>query len=228
MMNYPRLYRFLAAILLFAVSAPLAAQDDNNRATIEMVTMEHRDPGYIRARIADRLDPRGHIGQIDRTLIIATSVGNYTALREIITGLDIPLRRLVVSVDFDYPLDGSLQSDTTSQQSVQAIENDILTFTAGPETPGLPAAEAPESQAPEFQAPEFQAPAAEEPAATDAVGLTLQAEIRDNLARTALQLENVDGFTGRYQLGLPLGEWYLINPAAEQGTGIAVRVDVLP
>jgi len=223
MMNYPRLHRFLATILLIAVSAPLAAQDDNNRATIEMVTMEHRDPAYIRARIADRLDPRGHIGQIDNTLIIATSVGNYTALREIITGLDIPLRRLVVSVDFDYPLDGSLQSDTTSQQSVQAIENDILAFTAVPETAGLP-----ESDIPESDVPASELSASEEQATTDAVGLALQAEIRDNLARTALQLENVDGFTGRYQLGLPLGEWYLINPAAEQGTGIAVRVDVLP
>lgn len=203
MKNYRRLHRFLAGILMIAVTGPLAAQDDNNRATIEMITMEHRDPAYVRAQIADRLDPRGHIGQIDNTLIIATSVGNYTALREIITGLDIPLRRLVVSVDFDYPLDGSLQSDTTSQQSVQAIENDLLEFTALPETPATDAA-------------------------ADAVAVTLQTEIRDNLARTVLQLENIAGFTGRYQLSLPLGDWYLINPAAVQGTGIAVRVDVLP
>jgi len=182
----------LLAVLMVGTGSTAYAQADgetqadagSERAAIEIITIQNRDPASVRAVIGSALDPRGSIAQVDNKLILATTATNLLQLKQLIEQTDLPARRLVVSVDFDHS--GSVSSvineASAAQQSVQAIEGDTVSFSAGDASAGLPQ-------------------------------LTLAAIVQENLADADIVISNVPGFSGLHRIQLTLGEWYIINPA---------------
>jgi hypothetical protein len=195
---FRRLHISVQALLtvLFAMSMVGAgstahAQADNEtqadagseRAAIEIITIQNRDPAFVRTAVGSALDPRGSIAQVDNKLIIATTATNLQQLKELIEQSDLPARRLIVSVDFDHssPASSALNVVSAAQQSVQAIEGDTVSFSAGDTSAGVPQ-------------------------------LMLTAIVQENLADADIVISNVPGFTGLHRIQLTLGEWYIINP----------------
>ncbi len=89
--------------LALSVSMDVAAQTPSGeRAVIEIVRLQHRDPAPIRQALEPLLDERGAISQIDNNLVISTTRSNLTQLLTLISELDVPRRQLRVSVDFRY------------------------------------------------------------------------------------------------------------------------------
>lgn len=195
---FRRLHISVQALLtvLFAMSMVGAgstahAQADNEtqadagseRAAIEIITIQNRDPAFVRTAVGSALDPRGSIAQVDNKLIIATTATNLQQLKELIEQSDLPARRLIVSVDFDHssPASSALNVVSAAQQSVQAIEGDTVSFSAGDTSAGVPQ-------------------------------LMLTAIVQENLADADIVISNVPGFTGLHRIQLTLGDWYIINP----------------
>ncbi len=91
----------LGLSLALSVSLDVAAQTPSGeRAVIEIVRLQHRDPAPIRQALEPLLDERGAISQIDNNLVISTTRSNLTQLLTLISELDVPRRQLRVSVDF--------------------------------------------------------------------------------------------------------------------------------
>lgn len=211
----PAVLLTLLPFFWFCSSTALAQSDPSERAAIEIVSIQHRDPAQIRQQISPVLDPRGSIGQIDNKLVIATTAANLSTLKSLIDQADTPRRRLVVSVDFDHDTSNAF-TDVSRQQSAQAIEGDELQLI---DSPGFGETRA---------------------------SVQLLAEVRDQLTQVSFQLNNVPGFVGRHQVQIPLGAWFVINPAGDddipddtteseeiqlttqQHRAVAMRVDVLP
>jgi hypothetical protein len=197
-----------------------AQSDPGERAAIEIVTINYRDPTQIRQQIASTLDSRGSIGQIDNKLVIASTAANLARLKEMIERADTPPRRLVVSVDFEHDVSNPL-FNSSRQQSAQAIEGDELLVVDNAASGQIVADQ-------------------------NQLGILLVAEVRGQMAIVSFQLNNVSGLMGRHTVEIPLGAWYVINPTEENGlpednldsqdadllseTGrpMALRVDVLP
>ncbi|MEK7258168.1 MAG: secretin N-terminal domain-containing protein [Pseudomonadota bacterium] len=143
----------IAAALTTAMSLNVAAQTPSGeRAVIEIVRLQHRDPAPIRQAIEPLLDERGAISQIDNNLVISTTRSNLTELQELISELDVPRRQLRVSVDFRYGrpaaamsspgADGSSVTTVATQDpsdySVQSIvlsEGEFAYFSLASSTP---------------------------------------------------------------------------------------------
>jgi|GEM_PF-460774 len=137
----------LLSSLLQAQNSPIPA---DQRAVIEIVRLQHRDPDLIRAAISPHLDTRGAISQIDHNLIISTSRANLDELEQIIDELDVPLKQLLIRVDFNYAAsnvqtadDGS-QLDTVSTlrqehpvQSMRVTEGEFTYFNRFQESPQI-------------------------------------------------------------------------------------------
>ena len=182
----------LFAVLMVGAGSAAYAQADSEtqadagseRAAIEIITIQNRDPAFVRAAIGSALDPRGSIAQVDNKLIVATTATNLQQLKQLIEQNDLPARRLVVSVDFDYasPATRVFNVVSAAPQSVQAIEGDTVSFSAGDASAGVPQ-------------------------------LMLTAIVQENLADADIVISNVPGFTGLHRIQLTLGEWYIINPA---------------
>jgi hypothetical protein len=77
---------------------------------------------------------------VDNKLIVATTATNLLQLKELIEQSDLPARRLVVSVDFDHssPVSTVFNVVSAAQQSVQSIEGDTVSFSAGDASAGVP------------------------------------------------------------------------------------------
>ncbi len=149
----PRVTLMIAAALTTAMSLNVAAQTPSGeRAVIEIVRLQHRDPAPIRQAIEPLLDERGAISQIDNKLVISTTRSNLTELQELISELDVPRRQLRVSVDFRYGrpaaamsspgADGSSVTTVATQDpsdySVQSIvlsEGEFAYFSLASSTP---------------------------------------------------------------------------------------------
>ncbi len=149
----PRVTLMIAAALTTAMSLNVAAQTPSGeRAVIEIVRLQHRDPAPIRQAIEPLLDERGAISQIDNNLVISTTRSNLTELQELISELDVPRRQLRVSVDFRYGrpaaaisspgADGSSVTTVATQDpsdySVQSIvlsEGEFAYFSLASSTP---------------------------------------------------------------------------------------------
>jgi len=180
------------AVLMVGAGSAAYAQADSEtqadagseRAAIEIITIQNRDPAFVRAAIGSALDPRGSIAQVDNKLIVATTATNLQQLKQLIEQSDLPARRLVVSVDFDYasPETSVFNVVSAAPQSVQAIEGDTVSFSAGDAFAVMPQ-------------------------------LMLTAIVQENLADADIVISNVPGFTGLHRIQLTLGEWYIINPA---------------
>ncbi|MDP2127662.1 MAG: hypothetical protein Q8K97_09795 [Pseudohongiella sp.] len=181
---------YLPAGLSFAQGAT-----SSERAAIEIISIEHRDPMFIRALLTSSLDPRGNIGLVDNKLIIASTAGNLQQLKALIADADIPARRLVVSVDFDW---GSIRSGNNSQQSSQALEGDAISFS--------------DSAAGVSADAELRQPS-----------VVINSTIRGEVVEADVEVLNVPGFSGRHPLSLMLGEWYVINPDAEPETAVGLQ-----
>jgi hypothetical protein len=182
---------YLSVLLLFFAGSGASAQDNSNssvqvtdeRAAIEIIALQNRDPAYVRAAIRPSLDPRGSIAQVDNKLIIATTAGNLLQLKVLIEQTDLPARRLVLSVDFDHSATAPSVFNVMSaaQQSVQAIEGDTVLFSSAD-------------------------------SAISAPQLSIRAIIQNDMADTEIALTHVPGFTGLHRMQLALGEWYILNP----------------
>ena len=181
-----RLMLLKVCCLVTLFTGDLLAQENPDRAVIEIIEIANRNPLTIKAEIAPALDPRGSIGVVDNKLIVASTASNFSQLRDLIAEADIPLKRLVVSVDFDH----SNPAIATAQQSQQAIEGDVVRFESlslGDAADTVPQPE-----------------------------IVVHSSIRNNLAVTEIEVLNVPGFTGRHQLQFDLGRWYVLNPPAEE------------
>jgi hypothetical protein len=181
-----RLMLLKVCCLLALFTAEVVAQENPDRAVIEIIEVTNRNPVTIKAEIAQALDPRGSIGVVDNKLIVASTASNFSQLRDLIAQADVPMRRLVVSVDFDH----SNPTIATAQQSQQAIEGDVVRF----ESPSAEDAADMSSQ------PQ----------------ILVHSSIRNNLAVTEIEVLNVPGFSGRHQLQFDLGRWYVLNPPVEE------------
>lgn len=221
---------FLAAIATVPSSALVAQQNPGERAVIEIVQINHRDPGRVREAISASLDPRGSIGQIDDKLIIATTAANLNQLSEMIVEVDVPPGRIVISVDFAF-LSGD--ADSTSRHQSQAIEGEELVFVVSstPAGTGLLDAQSEDSQtepdtANSVNAVEY----------THSPRIIVAAEIIDEAAEINLSVENIPGLVGSHILRIVLGEWQVINTPVTNtdaepqpiATTVAVRVDRVP
>ncbi len=149
----PRVTLMIAAALTTSMSLNVAAQTPSGeRAVIEIVRLQHRDPAPIRQAIEPLLDERGAISQIDNNLVISTTRSNLTELQELISERDVPRRQLRVSVDFRYGrpaaamsspgADGSSVTTVATQDpsdySVQSIvlsEGEFAYFSLASSTP---------------------------------------------------------------------------------------------
>jgi hypothetical protein len=133
-------WKLLLCSVVWLFSAAASGQSDpDERAAIEIISIDNRDPSSIRATLYPLLDPRGSIGQIDNKLVIATTASNLAQLRALILDTDIPRRRLVISVDFFH---GSGELSDTRQERVQAIEGDEIrivdpSLAENPDAPAL-------------------------------------------------------------------------------------------
>lgn len=206
--------KFAASALLTAsVLCPavaLAQQASNSeRAAIEIITIQHRDPQFVSARLRSSLDPRGNIGLVDNKLIIASTAGNLQQLKNLIADVDVPPRRLVVSVDFEF---GGSRPGNANQQSLQALEGEDVSFTDGVSNDPQPVSDIP-TPLPE---PLSLSLAETQPR------LALSSVIRGDYAEAEVEIISVPGFSGSYSLSLPLGEWYVINPLLEHDDDSAI------
>lgn len=201
----------LLSFLSFGYNPALAQSDPGERAAIEIISIQFRDPGHIRQQITSSLDPRGSIGQIDNKLVIASTAANLALLKTMIDQADTRPRRLVVSVDFDHDInDPFLNADR--QQSAQAIEAEELYLIDSEDSDEGPAS------------------------------ILMLADVREQTVEVSYRLDNIPGFVGRHNVRIPLGVWYVINPAEADDTSeqpenqpsgpalrsVALRVDVLP
>lgn len=140
----------LAMALALSVSLDVAAQTPSaERAVIEIVRLQHRDPAPIRQALEPLLDERGAISQIDNNLVISTTRSNLTQLLALISELDVPRRQLRVSVDFRHgrsvtppAANGTSVTTTVTQeptdypvQSIVVSEGDFAYFSLMSSTP---------------------------------------------------------------------------------------------
>ena len=133
--NLQRLALRGACLLGLGLLAPmLQAQNSSipadQQAVIEIVRLQHRDPELIRNAISPLLDDRGAISQIDHNLIISTSRANLTELEALIDQLDVPLKQLLIRVDFNYAAanvqtvdDGSQLNTISTQRQDYPVQN---------------------------------------------------------------------------------------------------------
>lgn len=133
--NLQRLALRGACLLGLGLLAPmLQAQNSSipadQQAVIEIVRLQHRDPELIRNAISPLLDDRGAISQIDHNLIISTSRANLTELEALIDQLDVPLKQLLIRVDFNYAAanvqtadDGSQLNTVSTQRQDYPVQN---------------------------------------------------------------------------------------------------------
>jgi type II secretory pathway component GspD/PulD (secretin) len=120
----PLLRHLLTTLLVAAACATTAVHaqtgDPAQQAVVEIVRLQHRDPDTIRRALEPVLDPRGAISQIDNNLIVSTSRANLQQLQAIVQTLDVPLRRLRLSVDFAYtPGAAAVSANGSSVTTVQ-------------------------------------------------------------------------------------------------------------
>jgi hypothetical protein len=214
---------------LMLLAGPSWAQE-GNLVTIEIIGIEHRSPSEIRNQLTPLLHERGYMGQIDNKLIIATTTANLDVLQQRIVTLDVPPRRLIVSVDFDYrEADMTAVTDSIDQSSdtamtpdpaperVQAVEGEVLTFRSTGAVDD--SVEGPETN------PDAEPADVSENAQAQ---LLITAQIVEQQAHISVALENIDGFSGQHTLQIPLGQWFVMNPDAEGQPILALQVDVLP
>lgn len=210
----------VVAVSMIIVSFASAQSNPGDRAVIEIVQIEHRDPATIKLALLPLLDSRGSIGQLDDKLVIATTASNLLDLKSVIGARDIAPRRLVVSVDFLH-LPDSGSDNNTYQYITQAVEGEQVSFVAQP---------AEDSEV--------------LPSGLQSATISVLAELRGEIADVDLNVANLSGFADQQQLQVSLGQWYALHPAVaqadpdlQQGNApepapvsapIAVRVDALP
>jgi len=126
-----------------------AQTPSGERAVVEIVRLQHRDPAPIRLAIEPLLDERGAISQIDNNLVISTTRTNLAELLSLISELDVPRRQLRVSIDFRYgrpaatpPANGAIVTTIATQdpadypvQSIVLSEGEYAYFSLISSTP---------------------------------------------------------------------------------------------
>ena len=140
----------LGLSLSVGVSQNVTAQTPSGeRAVVEIVRLQHRDPAPIRLAIEPLLDERGAISQIDNNLVISTTRTNLAELLSLISELDVPRRQLRVSIDFRYgrpaatpPANGAIVTTIATQdpadypvQSIVLSEGEYAYFSLISSTP---------------------------------------------------------------------------------------------
>ena len=87
------------AVIIFVLAAfsvmPTVSADD---LELEVITLHHRNAEELLPLVRDFVAKDGTIKAADSKLIVRTHPANLTELRNIITKLDVPLRRLLITV----------------------------------------------------------------------------------------------------------------------------------
>lgn len=228
----------VAACLMLPVfvHAQTSAESTNpNQAVTEMIRLQHRAPDSIRIAIEPQLDPRGAINQFDNTLVISTSRGNLTTLRQLIDELDIPLRQVRINVDFAYGQLLPPVAPTEPAPDETAAVEEAADSAADADTPPSPRQSivVTEGEAVWFQnmlsplmlpslndyPPEQTAGSAE-----DALGFGASVELRDNrvILRTAMPQGDTAEVASNLQnrllsstIELEPGQWFVLNAPPE-------------
>lgn len=254
-----KLLRYVTPLLCLAGLSPLAQAQDSvpasQQAVIEIVRLQYRDPALVRAAIEPHLDERGAISQIDHNLIISTSRANLNELQALIGEVDVPLKRFLIRVDFDYAAppgqtlpDGAQLTVISTQdlavdnpvQSIVVTEGEYAYFSRSESTPRLNPVFAPWGMQLEQDAAQSRQSVAvrAQMAGPERVSVELALASTDTLpgdeTRTQLLQSTSD---------LSLNQWLPLNsarfryPQAENGLqffstqyegGLAVRVEVMP
>lgn len=212
-MSSYRILPVLSALLWLSASSLAMAQADD-RAAIEVVTIEHRAPERIRLLLLDALDPRGSIGQIDDKLVIATTAGNLAELKTLIERQDIAPRRVVISADFNHQ---SAIPNPLSQFSEPTLEGQSVEFTRYSAVPEEPSVEEPDN-------PQV---AVDDAAAGPDIALIASAEVQGDTAAVLIEQLDPDGRSLRYTMDVTVSEWHMLDPTSGPPF-TAIRVDLLP
>lgn len=257
---HKRLAKLGACLLgLALLSASAQAQNSSTpadrQAVIEIVRLQHRDPDQIRAAISPHLDERGAISQIDHNLIISTSRANLDELEALIDELDVPLKQLLIRVDFNYAAANVQTTDDGSQlntvstrrlehpvQSMRVTEGEFTYFNRYQDSPQI---------SPVFGPYGLQL---EQDRMRSEQSVAVKAEIRNGevaleFAASMIQAGNStaeeQGQTLRSSLVVALNQWIPLQQAAERSQmffdtiepftatttlegGLAVRIEVMP
>ena len=95
-MNRPRLIR--SALLL--VAACLCARAEAQQA-LEIIPLRHRVADQVLPILRPLVEPGGTLVGQNNQLIVRTSAANLAQLKQALAAIDLPLRRLEISVRFD-------------------------------------------------------------------------------------------------------------------------------
>lgn len=247
-----------ALLCLLGLSFLAQAQNSvpaSQQAVIEIVRLQHRDPAVVRAAIEPHLDERGAISQIDHNLIISTSRANLDELEALIEQVDVPLKRFLIRVDFDYATprvqtqpDGGLITTTSTQdltpdnpvQSIVVNEGEYAYFSRSESTPRMNPVFSPWGLRLEQDAAESRQ--------SVAVRAQMAGQDRVNVELATTSTEALPGDQTQSQVlqttsELALNQWLPLNtarfryPQPDNGLqvvttqyegGIAVRVEIMP
>lgn len=238
--------------MLSAQSPPIPA---NQQAVIEIVRLQHRSPDIIKEALAPHLDERGAISQIDNNLIISTSRENLDDLEMLIKQLDVPLKQLLIRVDFNYVAanvqtagDGSQLNTTSTQgqehpvQNMRVTEGEFSYFNRFQDAPQVSPVFGPYGlQLQQDQQRSEQSVAVKAEIRGDVVALEFAASMIQAANNTGLE----QGQTLRSSLLVGLNQWIPLQQAAERAQisvedaepftatttregGLAVRIEVMP
>lgn len=87
--------RIIAVAALLAFAAPVLAQ------TLEIITLQHRSADYLIPQIQPLLPPGAAITGVGEKLFVRTPPQSLAQIRELVSALDTPVRRLMISVRSD-------------------------------------------------------------------------------------------------------------------------------
>ena len=237
--------------VLHAQSTPIPA---NQQAVIEIVRLQHRDPELIRNAISPLLDQRGAISQIDHNLIISTSRANLDEIEALIEKLDVPLKQLLIRVDFNYAAanvqtadDGSQLDTVSTQRQDHPVQNMLVTegeytyFNRYQDSPQISPVFGPYGLQlqQDMQRPE-QSIAVKAPLWGDQVAL----EFAASMMQAGNSVDTEQGQSLRSSLRVGLNQWIPLQQAVDSSNridilgpftatttlegGLAIRIEVMP
>lgn len=256
---FTKLLRHATTLLCLSGFCTLAQAQSNvpasQQAVIEIVRLQYREPALVREAIEPHLDERGAISQIDHNLIISTSRANLSELQALIEEVDVPLKRFLIRVDFDYAAPPAQTQPNGSQvtvistqdlavdnpvQSIVVTEGEYAYFSRSESSPRIN---------PVFGPWGMQL---QQDAAQSRQSISVRAQMagpdRVNVELAATATDTLPGNETRTQVlqstsDLSLNQWLPLNsarfryPQAENGLqyistqyegGLAVRVEIMP
>ena len=111
-------YSVIVQLVLMVLSYPLSAPADD--MVLEVIPLHHRTAEELVPQIKDFVDKDGTIKAANNKLIVRSHPANIKDLRNLVTKLDVPLRRLSITVK---QLSGEAARDAYASIDAQAADN---------------------------------------------------------------------------------------------------------